>query len=129
MLFIYCRAFCSFCKDDFVVEDAGDLLKPKEAAEREKSYSEDSEKGCYMYYFQWKDKRWCVDATAESGKLGRLINHSRQLANCRTRVVALDDLPRLCFFALRDIAVGEELCYDYGDRDPVALAAHPWLKS
>uniref|UniRef100_T1GR53 SET domain-containing protein n=1 Tax=Megaselia scalaris TaxID=36166 RepID=T1GR53_MEGSC len=30
-----------------------------------------------MYYFKFNNHQYCIDATAETGKLGRLVNHSR----------------------------------------------------
>lgn len=78
---------------------------------------------------------YSIDATAESGRLGRLLNHSRRNPNCITRLVWVKDndskkpLPRLVIVAKRDINTGEELTYDYGDRDKSALEVHPWLKS
>ena len=68
-----------------------------------------------------------LDATAESGKLGRLLNHSRK-GNCHTKVVAIDDRPYLVLMASQHIAAGTELTYDYGDRSREATEAHPWLK-
>jgi len=68
-----------------------------------------------------------VDATAETGRLGRLLNHSRLNPNCKTRVIEVDGSPRLIIEAARTIEVGEELLYDYGDRDKETLDAHPWL--
>ena len=67
-----------------------------------------------------------IDATAESGKLGRLLNHSRR-GNCMTKVIGMGNRPYLLLVAARDIKVGEELLYDYGDRDKASLEAHPWL--
>lgn len=69
-----------------------------------------------------------VDAT-KSGRIGRLINHSRLSPNLRTRLFSVDGVPRLGLCAIKDIEKGTELHYDYGERDPQALAAHPWLKS
>ena len=70
-----------------------------------------------------------VDATSESGLLGRLVNHSRLKFNCATKVVEVDDRPHLILVAARDIAVGEEMLYDYGDRSKESLDAYPWLAS
>ena len=67
-----------------------------------------------------------VDATEETGKLGRLVNHSRW-GNCQTRVVCMNDQPFLILEAARDIVINEELQYDYGDRSQASLAANPWL--
>jgi histone-lysine N-methyltransferase SETD8 len=68
-----------------------------------------------------------VDATEENGRLGRLINHSRARANLTTKTLTIDGIPRLVLFATRDVAKGEELLYDYGDRRKQSLAYHPWL--
>jgi len=35
--------------------------------------------------------------------------------------------PYLILVAARDICIGEELLYDYGDRSKEAIEAHPWL--
>ena len=69
-----------------------------------------------------------MDATAESGKLGRLLNHSKA-GNCKTRVVGVGDRPYLILVAARDIKEGEELQYDYGDRSKSSIESHPWLAS
>ena len=68
-----------------------------------------------------------IDATEESGRLGRLINHSRQRPNLKTKVLEVEGKPRLALMALKEIEQGEELLYDYGDRSKEAVTAHPWL--
>lgn len=85
--------------------------------------------GCYMYYFNWSSSVWCVDATEPTGRLGRLINHSRKTPNCKTKLFIHNNRPHLIFVALRDIEPHEELLYDYGERDRDAIKAHPWLTS
>lgn len=117
----------SFKKGDFVVEYHGDLLELAEAKVREAQYSQDPSTGCYMYYFQYHTKTYCVDATKESNRLGRLINHSKS-GNCQTRLHPIDGTPHLILVASRDIEVDEELLYDYGDRSKASISAHPWLK-
>jgi len=117
-----------FKKGDFVVEYAGELMEsPAAAKEREDFYASDAATGCYMYYFKHGDKQYCIDATAESGRLGRLVNHSRLAPNCQTKVVMVRDVPRLILIAKTDIEPGTELLYDYGDRSKESLKAHPWL--
>ncbi|KAK3589796.1 hypothetical protein CHS0354_015799 [Potamilus streckersoni] len=118
-----------FLRGDFIVEYAGDLIDRDVAKNREKKYSEKPEYGCYMYYFSFKNKNYCVDATAESGRLGRLLNHSKTAANCQTKLVEVNGQPRLILVALKDITKGEELLYDYGDRSKSSVEAHPWLQS
>ena len=66
-----------------------------------------------------------IDATEESGRYGRLVNHSRANKNLRVKV---EKGPRLFMYALRDIEPGTELLYDYGERSKATLAAHPWLQ-
>lgn len=117
-----------FNKGDFVVEYAGDLMEGSSLAkQREEQYATDAATGCYMYYFRHGDKQYCIDATSESGRLGRLVNHSRITPNCQTKVVMVRDVPRLILVAKMDIEAGTELLYDYGDRSKESLLAHPWL--
>jgi histone-lysine N-methyltransferase SETD8 len=40
----------------------------------------------------------------------------------------IKDQPHLIFVTTRDIKIGEELAYDYGDRSKDAVQSHPWLK-
>ncbi|XP_071943894.1 N-lysine methyltransferase KMT5A-like [Antedon mediterranea] len=115
-----------FSKGDFIVEYAGNLIDRKEAKLKEAEYLQDTSIGCYMYYFIYKNKQYCVDATAESGRLGRLINHSKH-GNCCTKLTSIDDTPYLILCASKDIEIDQELLYDYGDRDKESLEAHPWL--
>ena len=68
-----------------------------------------------------------VDATEETNRLGRLINHSRREGNTLTRVFEVDGVPHLGFVASRDIHLGEELQYDYGDRRTNTVKSFPWL--
>ncbi len=68
-----------------------------------------------------------IDATEESDRLGRLVNHSRQNPNLQTKVVSHCDQPRLILVARREVGEGDELLYDYGDRSKESLKAHPWL--
>ncbi|XP_062590160.1 N-lysine methyltransferase KMT5A-like [Saccostrea cucullata] len=117
-----------FLRGDFVVEYAGDLIDLSTAKQREKEYSENPQFGCYMYYFVHKNRHYCIDATAESGRLGRLINHSKTSGNCHTKLTEINARPYLMLMASRDISVGEELLYDYGDRKKESLESHPWLK-
>ena len=68
-----------------------------------------------------------IDATGESGRLGRLVNHSRIHPNLQTKVVIVEETPRLLLVAKKDIEPGTELLYDYGDRSKESLLCHPWL--
>ncbi|XP_034752063.1 N-lysine methyltransferase KMT5A-A [Etheostoma cragini] len=116
-----------FQKGEYVVEYHGDLLQITDAKKREAEYAQNPATGCYMYYFQHLCKTYCVDATKESGRMGRLINHSKN-GNCQTKLHDINGVPHLILVASRDIDGGEELLYDYGDRSKASIAAHPWLK-
>ncbi|XP_053224495.1 N-lysine methyltransferase KMT5A [Podarcis raffonei] len=116
-----------FKRGEFVVEYHGDLIEITDAKKREAVYAQDPSTGCYMYYFQYLRKTYCVDATKETHRLGRLINHSK-CGNCQTKLHDIDGTPHLILVASRDIKAGEELLYDYGDRSKASLEAHPWLK-
>ncbi|XP_068609094.1 N-lysine methyltransferase KMT5A-A [Brachionichthys hirsutus] len=116
-----------FQKGEYVVEYHGDLLQIPDAKKREAEYALSPATGCYMYYFQHLCKTYCVDATKETGRLGRLINHSKN-GNCQTKLHDINGVPHLILTASRDIDEGDELLYDYGDRSKASIAAHPWLK-
>lgn len=62
-----------------------------------------------------------------SNYLGRLINHSKKNSNCQPKVIVVRDQPRLILVALRNIEIGEELFYDYGERRKDIIEAFPWL--
>ncbi|XP_044762948.1 N-lysine methyltransferase KMT5A isoform X2 [Coccinella septempunctata] len=115
-----------FKRGDFVVEYSGDLIEISEAKKREELYAADQNAGCYMYYFEHNNHKYCIDATPESTRLGRLVNHSRN-GNLMTKTVSVDGKPRLVLIAKEDIAIGQELLYDYGDRSRESLKNHPWL--
>ena len=110
-----------------MVEYGGDLLSEAEAIAREAEYRADPSKGSFMYFFEHKGKPYCVDATEESGRYGRLVNHSQKNSNCATRVFTFQDIPHLVLVAKQDLEVGKELLYDYGERDSDTLQALPWL--
>ena len=113
-------------------EYSGDLITKMEAKKREAKYvAEAAAEGhqhvmCYMYFLKHGGTDWSVDAT-KAGRIGRLINHSRKQPNLKTKLFVVDDVPRLGLVAIKDIAKGTELMYDYGERDPDTIEAHPWL--
>lgn len=68
-----------------------------------------------------------IDATEDDRSFGRLINHSRLQPNLQPKAILLDGVARIILVANQDILPGMELLYDYGDRDPASILAHPWL--
>ena len=68
-----------------------------------------------------------IDATEDTGRYGRLINHSRKAPNLKTKVIMIGKSPRLILTVKHDIEAGVELLYDYGDRSKKSLELFPWL--
>ncbi|KAH8741744.1 hypothetical protein FG386_001318 [Cryptosporidium ryanae] len=116
-------------KDDFVLEYKGYLITNLSEAQLLENIYEKANKGCYMYYFKYNDRNYCIDATEESIYFGpgRLINHSKKNPNLITRIMMLNKIPRLFFISKRDLECGEELLFDYGDRNPISILHNPWL--
>ncbi len=117
----------AFVKGEFLCEYAGELLTFKEWKKREKVYKENSEIGSFVVKFKHNDKVCFLDATKETPRLGRLVNHSRVHANCNLKKVVIDQKPHIILVASKDIESGSEIRYDYMDRDPDSLMHNPWL--
>lgn len=119
----------SIRRDDFVLEYKGNLISQLAEARRLEEEYAVSKKGCYMYYFKYNDRNYCIDATEERIEFGpgRLINHSRKNPNIVTKVLMIDTVPRLFFVSKRNIMCGEELLFDYGDNNPISILHNPWL--
>ncbi|XP_014235602.1 N-lysine methyltransferase KMT5A-like [Trichogramma pretiosum] len=116
-----------FSKGEFVVEYHGELIDNNEAKKREKKYSKNKRIGCYMFYFQYKNSTLCVDATKDTGRCGRLLNHSQKNKNLKPEVIEIRGKPHIILYACKDIPAGTELLYDYGDRSKESLAHFAWL--
>lgn len=115
-------------RGEFICEYVGELLTHEQAMEREDVYNKRGLKVGYMFYFQSKGKRCCIDATEDNSRMGRLINHSRLDANLKPRLIVVDDVPRLFFTATRDITANTELQYPYGENRAEILKENEWLK-
>ena len=116
----------SFCRGDFILEYKGDVINKKEAARREEHYKRIPEMGCFMFYFVHDGKRLCIDGTKDTGNLGRLVNHDCS-GTCRPLRFAFEGHVHIIFIARRDIKAGEEVTYDYFDRDRETILNFPWL--
>ena len=52
-----------------------------------------------------------IDAT-KRGSMARFLNHSCD-PNCYVKIISFEGVKKIIIYAKRDIALGEELCYDY----------------
>jgi uncharacterized protein len=87
-----------------VIEYTGEVITWKEALRR---HPHDPAQPTHTFYFHVDDKR-VIDANV-GGNAARWINHA-----CDTNCEADEQGGRVFIKALRDIAPGEELFYDYG---------------
>lgn len=82
----------------------------------------------FCFYFALIIPR--IDASNIHSGWGRYINHLKRGGNLRHKVIVDEEQgkPHLCFFANREIKIGDDLYYDYGERDPEIIKENPWLK-
>ncbi|KAJ6635247.1 Histone-lysine N-methyltransferase PR-Set7 [Pseudolycoriella hygida] len=116
-----------FRKNEFVIEYIGELITAAVAKERVEKYTVE-QAGCFLFYFKHSGHNYCIDATKESDELGRLLNHSRN-GNLKPKTFVYRNRPHIVLLAKQDIQIGEELSYDYGDREKTAMLNNPWLKT
>ncbi|KAL4239130.1 hypothetical protein ACF0H5_003832 [Mactra antiquata] len=89
-------------RGDFVAEYVGLLC------------SSEPEDGDFKFEISSGKKKMWLDASVENGTHGRLINDDHIAPNTTPKLITVDKTRHLCFFALRDICVGEEIRYNYG---------------
>jgi SET domain-containing protein len=86
-----------------IIEYAGERISPEEADRR----YDDGGMGRHHTFLFSVDSKVCIDAAVD-GNDARFINHS-----CEPNCEAVDERRRIYIEAIRDIAPGEELTYDY----------------
>ena len=125
-------ALDTFKKGDIILEYCGELISEKEGLSREQTALNNPYTSphtvSYLYFFKAQDKSWCLDATEETNRKGRLINHSKLHPNVKPKVVIYNGRPRIVFIATCDITKGQELLFDYGERRREVIERNPWLK-
>ena len=67
------------------------------------------------YGMRIADMDLCIDPTSTECP-AKYMNHSCK-PNCNLEQLAIDGLPRMCFFANEDIKSGKELTFDYNTSD------------
>lgn len=86
-----------------IIEYTGEHITPKEADRRVNAKPDESHTVLFSL-----DKRTILDASVD-GNEARYINHS-----CAPNCEAVIEKRHIYIYALRDIAPGQELVYDYG---------------
>jgi histone-lysine N-methyltransferase SETD2 len=112
-------------KGDFVMEYVGEVISEDEYFQRKVDYQRS---GRRHYYFMSIANGEVIDATRK-GNLSRFLNHSCR-PNCETQKWQVGAELSIGIFALRDIAAGEELTFDYhferdGDQAMKCLCGEP----
>lgn len=102
-------------KNQLVTEYVGEAIKQEEAEERGKVY--DSCGQTYLFDLDFNDGECLYTIDAKNyGNISHFINHSCN-PNLNVYAVWVDtldpNLPRIAFFASREIKSGEELTFDY----------------
>ena len=126
-------ALDTFKKGDILLEYCGELIPEKEGLRREQLALKDQPPTStnmlsYLYFFKAQNKSWCLDATEETNRKGRLINHSKLHPNIKPKVVIQKGTPRIVFIATCDIHKGHELLFDYGERRRDVIDRNLWLR-
>ena len=68
-----------------------------------------------------------LDATEEDNSLGRLVNDNNVDPSAIAKVCKVNGLLCICFYACRDISIGEEITFDYcGSKN---VDDFPWCRS
>ncbi|VDK42176.1 unnamed protein product [Anisakis simplex] len=93
----------------FIIEYVGEVISAEEMRRRGRRYGRDP-KHVHHYLMALKNGA-VIDATVR-GNISRFINHSCD-PNCRSEKWTVDRRLRIGFFAIKRIAVGEELVFDY----------------
>ncbi|KAH8816363.1 hypothetical protein F5884DRAFT_219357 [Xylogone sp. PMI_703] len=100
-------------KGDFLSEYTGEVISFGEAERRGIIYDRK-----YLSFLFDLNREWVIDA-ARLGNKTRFINHAdneKDGLNCEAKIMLVNGEHRIKFSALRDIAVGEELLFNYGKK-------------
>lgn len=120
------RTTRAFQRKDVLLRYFGELVSEAEAIRRENAGPQIGH--FYRYSFTLHEVRYVLDATVDDGTYGRLVNHSRRKPNVHGHALEVDGVPAVVLIASRDLPIGTELRYDYGERRKAVLDANPWLR-
>ncbi|KAJ4030626.1 histone methyltransferase set1 [Fusarium oxysporum] len=98
----------NIAKDDMIIEYVGEQVRQQIAEIRENRYLKSGIGSSYLFRI---DDNTVIDATKKGG-IARFINHSCE-PNCTAKIIKVEGSKRIVIYALQDIAMSEELTYDY----------------
>ena len=87
-------ALKAFEVGEFICEYKGELINAQKARQREIEYEEDLQDLHALFRILFA---LCIDATAESDRLARLLNHSKKKSNVSPRLYPIDGVPHIIF--------------------------------
>ncbi|KAM7539249.1 hypothetical protein Aperf_G00000055365 [Anoplocephala perfoliata] len=102
------KAIADIAKGSFIVEYTGEIIDFEEFKRRVRYY--DKNKQTHHYFMSVAPN--CVIDSGTKGNWARFVNHSCE-PNAITQKWIVKGLPRVGFFAARDIKSGEEITIDY----------------
>lgn len=105
-----CFAGENIKKNEFVIEYVGEIISNDEGNRRANFYDANG----LSYIFEYTDKH-CLDAFLV-GNNSRFINHSTN-QNLYIKKLWMKRALRICFYAARNIKLGEELFFNYNYSD------------
>uniref|UniRef100_A0A0N4Z9Q4 Histone-lysine N-methyltransferase n=1 Tax=Parastrongyloides trichosuri TaxID=131310 RepID=A0A0N4Z9Q4_PARTI len=102
------RAKADIAKGDFIMEYCGEVLNSKQEARRARRYAKIKQN---HHYFMHLSASTTIDAYYK-GNISRCMNHSCN-PNAQTEKWRVKGVPRVGFFAMKNIKKGEEICFNY----------------
>lgn len=122
------RAVRKFLKGDLVLRYCGTVVSAKKGNEIDNDLRRAGIDDSYLFFFKLDSKELCLDATHDDGSYGRMVNHSRLRPNCKPQGFMDGRTHALALVATRDIMMGEEILYDYGEISGSVIDELPWLE-
>ncbi|XP_064637140.1 N-lysine methyltransferase KMT5A-A-like [Lineus longissimus] len=100
----------------FLLRYSGELITSDEGDRRGLQYKK-RQLGNYLYFFSHRGKECCIDATSEVC-LARLVNDAKgRERNAKVQKMVTNGQPHLCLYSTKEIQKGDEVAYDYGEKD------------
>jgi len=114
----FVRTLIPFANGDLVAEYVGDILLSEQEVDAASAAHNHTNHMGYIFKYDWNGViRW-RDPDSEvlyGNRMARLFSHGINSINMVSRVIGDDnDIPHIILVASKDIAVGDELKYNYG---------------